>query len=118
MEGLARRLRHADLGDLVAEQLATADAIILGRRTNESWAKASRSQSGTPEMQLGCGSVVAEVPGGGWCSGCAPVKAEEPMSGLTEQHTPPGFGRKSGKPSHHRSRRTRTDAQPLEGGRR
>jgi|SoimicmetaTmtHPA_FD_contig_61_906540_length_346_multi_2_in_0_out_0_1 hypothetical protein len=53
MEGLARRLRHADLGDLVAEQLATADAIILGRRTNESWAKASRSQSGTPEMQLG-----------------------------------------------------------------
>jgi hypothetical protein len=53
MKGLAPRLRHDDLGDLVAEQLATADAIILGRRTYESWAEASRSQSGTPEMQLG-----------------------------------------------------------------
>jgi hypothetical protein len=49
-----------------------------------------------------------------------PVRVEMvwPMSRLTKQHIPPGFGRGSGKPSHHRSRRTRTDAEPLEGGRR
>jgi hypothetical protein len=37
---------------LVAEQLATADAIILGR---ESWAEAWPSQSCAPETQLGRG---------------------------------------------------------------
>jgi hypothetical protein len=34
MESVA--LRHDDLGDLVAEQLATAGAIILGRRRHQS----------------------------------------------------------------------------------
>ena len=32
LAGVARRLRHDELGELVAEQLATAGAIILGRR--------------------------------------------------------------------------------------
>jgi hypothetical protein len=32
MEGVALPLRHDELGELVAEQLGTADAIILGRR--------------------------------------------------------------------------------------
>jgi hypothetical protein len=32
MEGVARRRRNEELGELVAEQLATAGAIILGRR--------------------------------------------------------------------------------------
>jgi len=32
MEGVALPLRHDELGELVAEQLATAGAIILGRR--------------------------------------------------------------------------------------
>jgi hypothetical protein len=36
MEGVALRLRHDELGALVAEQLATAGAIILGRRRHES----------------------------------------------------------------------------------
>lgn len=34
------------------------------------------------------------------------------MSRLTELHIPPEFGPESGKPSHHRSRRTRADAEP------
>ena len=37
--GVALRLRHDELGELVAEQLATASAIILGRRRHESWAE-------------------------------------------------------------------------------
>ena len=39
------RLRHDELGELVAEQLAAAGAIILGRRRHESWAETWPSQS-------------------------------------------------------------------------
>jgi hypothetical protein len=37
MEGVALRLRPDELGELVAEQLATAGAIALGRRRHQSW---------------------------------------------------------------------------------
>lgn len=45
---MARRRRHDELGELVAEQLATAGAIILGRRRHGSWAEAWPSQSCAP----------------------------------------------------------------------
>jgi hypothetical protein len=44
MEGVALRLCHDVLGQLVAEHLATA-AIILGRRRDESWARPGRASA-------------------------------------------------------------------------
>ena len=55
LAGVARRLRHDELGELVAEQLATAGAIILGRRRHESWAEAWPSQSCAPDTRLSRG---------------------------------------------------------------
>lgn len=52
MEGVARRRHHDELGELVAEQLGTAGAIILGRRRHGSWAEA------WPEPELCSGHAI------------------------------------------------------------
>jgi hypothetical protein len=53
MEGVA--LLRDEWGELVAEQLAAAGAIILGRRRHESWAEAWPSQSCAPDTRLSRG---------------------------------------------------------------
>lgn len=85
MEGVALRLRHDVLGQLVAEHLATA-AIILGRRRDESWAEAWPSQSCAPDTRLSLGGVPPRRAGRGHVIRGSSHENAEWVSGRVGEH--------------------------------